>query len=112
GPNGLALGDADGDGQPDLAVAENSSNQVSVFLREPSAVAVRGGPVPHAGIFLSPNHPNPFGGASTTIDYVGTPGQAAQLRILDVRGHLVRTLVRAVATGERQTVVWDGKDER
>lgn len=68
------------------------------------------GPPQLSGSFLGQNHPNPFN-PSTTIEF-SVPAQArATLKIYDVAGRLVRTLVDEVkAPGRRYSVVWDGRD--
>jgi len=60
---------------------------------------------------LNQNAPNPFN-PRTTIDFnVGKAGPV-RLRIFDVMGRLVRTLVdRELALGRHQ-VIWDGKSEK
>jgi hypothetical protein len=61
---------------------------------------------------LYQNHPNPFN-PSTTIGYdvpVGS-GQVT-LRIYDIRGTHIRTLVNETPPGGRHTVEWDGRDNR
>lgn len=57
------------------------------------------------------NLPNPFN-PTTVIRYdVPAPGGLVSLRVFDVAGRLVRTLVdENVAPGER-SVVWDGRDQ-
>lgn len=61
---------------------------------------------------LSLNYPNPFN-PSTTIAYqVPAPGGAVSIRVYNVRGQLVTTLVsRTVAPGFH-TVEWEGVDSR
>ena len=55
------------------------------------------------------NTPNPFNPTTSIQLRVGVPGRYS-LRIYNVRGELVRTLVDAeLGTGER-SVVWDGRD--
>jgi hypothetical protein len=68
---------------------------------------------------LAPNSPNPFN-PTTTIGYAipsridGNRIDAAQveLRIFDVRGRTVRTLVDAAQAPGRYSIVWDGRDDR
>ncbi len=60
---------------------------------------------------LVQNHPNPFN-PSTTISYdVATPGLVS-LRIYDVSGRLVRTLVDEWKGVGRFDQLWDGTDNR
>ena len=56
---------------------------------------------------LGTNYPNPFN-PSTSISYsIGSPGQV-ELKIFDVRGSLVRTLVSGFQAAGEKTVTWDG----
>jgi hypothetical protein len=58
---------------------------------------------------LYPNVPNPFN-PTTTIGYdVPAGGSQVTLRIYDVAGRLVRTLVNGTQKPGRKTVVWDGR---
>jgi len=58
---------------------------------------------------LSQNYPNPFN-PTTTIDYdVPASGGHVTLRIYDVAGRLVRTLVNGSQTPGSKTVAWDGR---
>ena len=59
---------------------------------------------------LYQNYPNPFNG-TTSIDYsLSEPGGFVNLRIYDVRGRLVRVLVKAKKSPGRHTAVWNGRD--
>jgi hypothetical protein len=60
---------------------------------------------------LGPSYPNPFN-TNTAIPY-GVPGRGSQhvsLKIYDVRGTLVRTLLDGEAPAGSHRVFWDGKD--
>jgi hypothetical protein len=58
------------------------------------------------------NVPNPFN-PSTVIRYDVAPGGArVTLRIFDVNGTVIRTLVDEMQTAGRKDVVWDGRDDR
>jgi hypothetical protein len=61
---------------------------------------------------LYPNAPNPFN-PTTAIRYdVPAGGGAMTIRIYDVRGALVRTLLDGPQTAGQMTVTWNGKDNR
>ncbi len=61
---------------------------------------------------LYPNAPNPFN-PSTTIRYdVPAGGGEMTLRIYDVSGRLIRTLVDGPQTAGEKTVTWNGRDEQ
>jgi|GEM_PF-3043993 len=61
---------------------------------------------------LSQNAPNPFN-PSTTIEYVIPGGEtaAASLKIYDMRGTLVRTLLNETSNPGMHSIVWDGADD-
>ncbi len=62
---------------------------------------------------LEGNVPNPFN-PTTRIAFVVPDGgrQPVRLRVYDVRGALVRTLVDGLVTGGRHVIAWDGRDDR
>lgn len=71
---------------------------------------VPGAPKPLASRLL-PNVPNPFN-PSTTVRFDLVAGGAVDLRVLDVRGRLVRTLLAGAAYGQgRHALLWDGRDD-
>jgi len=72
----------------------------------------------HAVDFITPddyvleqNYPNPFN-PETTIEYVLPLNKKVSLRIYDMMGRVVRTLVKdELQTAGRQRVRWDGKND-
>jgi outer membrane protein assembly factor BamB len=67
--------------------------------------------VPSGRTALYPNVPNPFNPTTTIrFDLGGTAAQHVSLRIFDVRGALVRTLLDRPAPPGRYDVRWDGHD--
>jgi probable HAF family extracellular repeat protein len=61
------------------------------------------------GLYLHPNHPNPFN-PSTQISYtIPSPGHV-DLRVYDARGRSIRTLGNAVQPAGRHDVTWDERD--
>ena len=60
---------------------------------------------------LKQNYPNPFN-PSTTIAYSIPEGYtgSVSLRVYDIRGSLVRTLVEGTMAEGNYSVSWDGKD--
>jgi len=63
---------------------------------------------------LFQNYPNPFNPAtSISFDVPGTEGEAVRvgLRIYDLRGRLIRTLVDTELVPGRHSVLWDGRDD-
>ena len=57
---------------------------------------------------LTANLPNPFNPV-TTISYELAENAHVTLRVFDVRGQLVRTLVSAPQVARRHQVIWDGR---
>ena len=60
-------------------------------------------------LVLSENRPNPFN-PSTTISYVLPAGGPTSLRVYDLQGRLVKTLVDASFVPGQYSAVWDGSD--
>jgi hypothetical protein len=60
---------------------------------------------------LRPNYPNPFNPA-TTIRYDLAARARVELRVYDVRGALVRTLVDEERAAGGYSIEWDGRDDR
>ena len=62
---------------------------------------------------LSQNSPNPFN-PSTAISYTVAGGRTVEvvLKVFDIRGALVRTLVEDVKEAGRYFVFWDGTDNK
>jgi hypothetical protein len=58
---------------------------------------------------LHQNHPNPFN-PTTVIQYDLVAASKVSLRVYDVSGRLVRTLVDDNRPAGRQSAVWDGMD--
>lgn len=54
--------------------------------------------------------PNPFN-PTAQVKYRAPPGQEISVRIVDVRGRVVRTLFSGTGTGAWQTSTWNGADE-
>ena len=65
----------------------------------------------NAALRLEQNRPNPFQ-RSTMINYQLPEAGQVQLKIYNVAGQLVRTLVDAEQTVGRHAAVWNGTDER
>jgi hypothetical protein len=64
-------------------------------------------PDPAANVVLSQNHPNPFN-PRTTIEFSLPRQEQVSLRIYDLRGSLVRTLVEGTFSTGTYQYVWDG----
>jgi hypothetical protein len=60
---------------------------------------------------LHQNHPNPFNPTTTIRFDVPTDGGMVTLRIYDVSGRLVRSLVNGDQTAGEKNVTWDGRND-
>jgi hypothetical protein len=63
-----------------------------------------------SGFALHANHPNPFS-KSTTIEYEIPKVSAVTIRVYDIMGRRVRTLVDVLASAGAASVGWDGRDD-
>ncbi|HYJ33866.1 MAG TPA: FlgD immunoglobulin-like domain containing protein, partial [Candidatus Binatia bacterium] len=101
--------DRDGDGYRDrweLARGSNPANPASV----PTVSGVADAPEPPATRLFA-NRPNPFN-PSTVIPFaIGSAGRVT-LRLYNVSGALVRTLVDGPTLAGRYEARWDGRDDR
>jgi hypothetical protein len=61
-------------------------------------------------VALAQNHPNPFNN-STTIGYLLPLHTHVTIKIYNLLGQNVRTLVDGQQAAGRHTVVWDGRDD-
>jgi hypothetical protein len=59
---------------------------------------------------LHQNSPNPFRGAGTRISFALPTAADAQLRVFDIQGRLVRTLVNGRVEAGRHSVDWNGRN--
>ena len=85
-------------------------NVVRIITGVLTTVDVEEGPEGPDGFGLLPNTPNPFG-TSTRIGYtLVQPGPVA-LRIYNLLGQRVRTLVDAIHPSGEHAVTWDGRND-
>jgi flagellar hook assembly protein FlgD len=92
--------------QDTVAVA---SNQTITITEYDLAGVTRSVTAPRE-LVLYGTRPNPFRGM-TTVSFAAAVGKAVTLRIYDIRGRLVATLLdRESVKSGAQTVDWDGKD--
>jgi hypothetical protein len=101
-----------GDLEPTGRADDGEVEDYEVTIQDP-ATGIKGeqGSIPQR-FALYQNVPNPFN-ATTTI-YFEVPGSGGHvtLRIYDVTGRHVRTLVDGDATPGRKSATWDGRDTR
>lgn len=104
----VCAGDFDGDTDLDLAVANNKGNNVSVYINQSDvASAVHyDHSVAHTSQLLD-NYPNPFN-PTTIIAYTVPLSGRVSLRIYDLAGRLVQTLIDEPQTQGEHSIVWNG----
>jgi hypothetical protein len=78
----------------------------------PWPVTAAGGSVVPLEFALHQNVPNPFNPATAIRYDVPAGGGVVSLRVYDVNGRLVRTLVDENQSPGQKTVVWNGRDDR
>jgi hypothetical protein len=94
----IVFGGFDGSVRNDVWAIENLSDAVTGARSAPRELA------------LHPNYPNPFN-PSTTIRFETASRGRALLRVYDVRGALVRTLLDDTRDAGAGSVTWDGRDD-
>lgn len=81
------------------------------FVQDDVATKIEGGQTEPAAFGLARNYPNPFNPATKIEFALQQPGYV-MVDVFDVRGRLVRELVRARQDAGLQRVTWDGRDGR
>lgn len=105
--------DRDGDGLMEAMVLVSTINN---YQQELAIISLGGGgaaSIPATtptGATLGEARPNPFN-PSTSIAFSLEAAGPARVKVYDVAGHLVRTLVDEPRPAGPQTVVWDGRDD-
>lgn len=117
----VAVGDFNNDGYDDAAVGASEGNSwqddgyVYVYagndsLSETTVSINEESTIPDLpGISFS-NYPNPFN-PTTTISFSLATAQNIELEIYNIRGQLVRTLVKSQQPAGKNSVVWNGTDD-
>ncbi len=80
-----------------------------VYTFTPTGVEGMPGEAIGTSLLLRPNAPNPFG-QTTTITYQLPNNGKASLRVYNIAGQLVRTLVNSNQSAGPHSVKWDGRD--
>ncbi|MEN8007889.1 MAG: FlgD immunoglobulin-like domain containing protein, partial [Candidatus Krumholzibacteriota bacterium] len=107
------IDDQAGDHESAMGIAEmiNNGDMVPAGMIPLDTVQIAYRHKVPAGQFLLGNKPNPFN-PSTTISFVLPETGSTTLKIYDVSGHLVRTLLNGTAESQGlREVVWNGKNE-
>ncbi len=106
GAAALALADLDLDGMPDMSVAAQSPDGITLLLQRPAISAVPERPA-SPGLALLPAWPNPARAAVTIPFRLAAPTQV-QLSIYDVAGRLVARLADRAFEPGAHTLEWNG----
>lgn len=105
-----AFADFDGDRKPDAIIGEYNGN-FSFFKNQLPTAVVTQHPLPDSFI-LHQNYPNPFN-PGTVIRFtvpVSSPPSSVSLRVYDVTGREVATLVNEMRSPGEHAVAWDGSE--
>ncbi len=88
---------------------EVEANQIISMTQSSSISAIDSAPAAFAFNHLT-NHPNPFNPA-TEISFILAERQNVVLRIFDIQGRMVRTLLDETAEQGRHAVHWEGDND-
>lgn len=108
---GLDAGDVDGDGTMDFVASDHEGHNLMLFLggeSGPVAVEPISSDLPTA-FALEQNYPNPFNPVTTISFSLDRPSRV-DLRVYDVLGREVETLVSGSLAAGRFEVHWDAAD--
>jgi len=89
----------------------NADGAPSDILNIPFPYLVGGSEIPWLVTMLKANYPNPFN-PTTSIAFDLAKTQAISLKIYNVKGQLVRTLISGNQNAGRHQIQWNGKDEQ
>jgi len=86
-----------------------------IIIAQPKGIMEYGRELPRV-FSLSQNSPNPFRGSTKilyTIAFTGSPNKKSyvMLRVYNITGKLIRTLVDQAETPGYYRVIWDGRDD-
>ena len=108
--HGVALGNLDGDNDLDVIVSRlQGYGSTSVYFNVTPTAGVGDGGALLSARLLGQNRPNPFS-VRTEISYRVPSAGHASLKVFDVQGRELRTLVSQFHTAGRYSVSLDGSD--
>jgi hypothetical protein len=102
--------DYDGDGKLDAAVTGYSPSAIFILMNIHQVQTGTDETVIPPSFSVSQNYPNPFN-PSTVIEFNVPRATNITLRIYDVAGRAVRTLVSGYQSSGRKRVEWNGRDD-
>ncbi len=112
-PTPVLIADFDLDGKPDIAVGNFNGGNISVFRNAIAPLAngvdASNPPVVSKGCRLSQNYPNPFNMTTRMVYQIQRRGNVV-LRVFDVKGHPVNTLIDREQDAGSHEAAWNGKD--
>jgi len=110
---GLYVSDIDNDGKEELVVERSSASGDYIEIwGDGTSVGISGSSPSYTPqtYTLSQNYPNPFN-PSTKIEYAVQQAGQVTIRVYNLRGEVVRTLVDTQRPIGEYAAVWDGKND-
>jgi hypothetical protein len=113
-PTTVLIADFDLDGRPDIAVGNFNNGSISIFrnvIAPPvTGVAASKEDLDGKEYRWLRNYPNPFNSTTRIVYEIPAPGRV-KLRVFDISGHLVKTLVDEEEVSGSHEAAWNGGDE-
>jgi hypothetical protein len=112
-PLGVVASDFDLDGRTDLAIASVPDSVFVLYNFGGGITSVGERPTAQVrtDFRLEQNYPNPFNPITTILYALTKPGRVS-LKVYNLLGQKIKTLVDAHRPGGNHTVTWDGRDDR
>ncbi len=108
----VSAGDIDNDGDIDLVTTSNVSRVVSIFLNAAYSTSVGNDDIASVSEFgLNQNYPNPFN-AQTRINFYITEASKVSLKVYDIGGREVISLLDQELDWGNYKIAWDGKNKQ
>lgn len=104
----FAFGDVTGDPMPEVCISDRDS--LFVYTTPVTAVGDENQETSAVKFIVNQNYPNPFN-TQTTIRYYLSQSSRVKLRIYNIKGQKVKTLVDNSRPAGYQSVTWDGSDK-